>query len=145
MALIHSSRTCHTSHMRHSGLRSCEAPVSPVPIEHLEPSPLLQPREVISSVLSALHRSNWDTPKPYYGFEVALRFLAPTHQAKRARAKPGGFARYMRQPHKVYEMLWNEYRFEGEPILVQSDEGIEEAYQMCSLRASPTEEWNSAR
>eukprot|EP00966_Prymnesium_polylepis_P148729 3436046-Prymnesium_polylepis.1 len=87
-----------------------------VPLEKLGPSPTLEPREVISSVMAALHRSNWDSPTPFYGFEVALRFLAPTHQAKQKKAKPAGFSRFMRQPHKVGQISWNEYRFEG-PVI----------------------------
>jgi len=120
-----------------------------VAMQSLQPSPILQPREVISSVMAALHRSNWDKPSPYHGFEVALRFLAPTHQAKLNSAKPAGFYRYMRQPHKVYEIEWNEYRFEGELITLQTtdaDDVIkEEAYQQCSLRSSADSEWLSAR
>jgi hypothetical protein len=119
-----------------------------VPLQNLRPSPMLQPREVISSVMAALHRSNWDKPTPYYGFEVALRFLAPTHQAVLKKAKPAGFYRYLRQPHKRYEIEWNEYRFEGDLITLQTDvPGIirEEAYQQTSLRSSPDAEWLSAR
>ena len=41
--------------------------------------------------MAALHRSNWETPTPFYGFEVALRFFAPTHQAK-PRTRRTGFA-----------------------------------------------------
>ena len=66
-----------------------------VPLESLNPSPMLAPREVISSVMAALHMSNWDCPTAFYGFEVALRFLAPTHAAKLRRAKPAGFSRYL--------------------------------------------------
>jgi len=116
-----------------------------VPLVHMEPSPMLSPRDVISSVMAALHRSNWDAPTAFYGFEIALRFLAPTHQAKLKRAKPGGFSRFMRQPHKVQQILWNEYRFEGEPIMLTDASGRQEAYQMCSMRSSPTEPWMSAR
>ena len=120
-----------------------------VEVQNLLPSPILQPREVISSVMAALHRSNWDAPTPYYGFEVALRFLAPTHQAKLNNAKPAGFYRYLRQPHKVYEIEWNEWRFEGDLITLQMSDsnGIprEEAYQQTSLRSSPDADWVSAR
>lgn len=42
-----------------------------VPLEVLNPLPSLEPREVINAVNAALHRSNWDTPTPFYGFEVA--------------------------------------------------------------------------
>jgi len=116
-----------------------------VPLEYLEPSPVLAPREVIGSVMAALHRSNWDTPRSFYGFEIALRFLAPTHQAKLKRAKPGGFSRFMRQPHKVQQITWNEYRFDGEVIMLRDADGREEAYQMCTMRSSPTDEWMAAR
>uniref|UniRef100_A0A7S4MXM5 Uncharacterized protein n=1 Tax=Prymnesium polylepis TaxID=72548 RepID=A0A7S4MXM5_9EUKA len=118
-----------------------------VPLEKLGPSPTLEPREVISSVMAALHRSNWDSPTPFYGFEVALRFLAPTHQAKQKKAKPAGFSRFMRQPHKVGQISWNEYRFEGPVIELKGAgaDGCDEVYQMCSMRASPSEEWMSTR
>jgi len=116
-----------------------------VPIEHLQPQPGLSPRDVISAVNAALHRSNWDTPTAFYGFEVALRFLAPSHPAKLAGAKPAGYSRFMRQPHKVDQTLWNEFRFEGDVITLKNDEGMEEAYQMTSMRSKPTDEWWSAR
>ena len=101
-----------------------EPPV--VPLQHVQPSPTLTPRDVVNSVMSALHRTNWDTPTPYYGFEVALRFLAPTHMAKLNNAKPGGYARYMRQPHKVGQITWNEFRFEGDVILLEGGSGPDE-------------------
>ena len=116
-----------------------------VPMEHLNPLPQLAPREVVSSVMAALHRTNWEDPTPFYGFEVALRFLAPTHMAKMKRAKPSGFARFMKQPHKISQILWNEYRFEGELVLLTSDKGVPEAYQTVSLRSGPTEEWQTSR
>ena len=131
-------------HARAPWVRCSPSHMGGVPLEQLRPSPLLQPREVISSTLAALHESNWDTPTPYFGVEVAFSFLAPTHQAKRMGEKAAGFASHLvRLPHA--EMLWNEFRFEGETILVQSDEGMEEAYQMCSLRSGPEEEWISSR
>ena len=68
-----------------------------MPLERLEASPTLEPREVIGSMMAALHRSNWDSPTPFYGFEIAMRFLAPTHAAKLKNAKPSGFSRFMRQ------------------------------------------------
>ena len=116
-----------------------------VPLQHVQPSPSLTPRDVVNSVMAALHRTNWDTPTPFYGFEVALRFLAPTHMAKVNNAKPGGYSRYMRQPHKVGMILWNEFRFEGDTILLENGDAPDEAYQMCSVRSSPTEEWTAAR
>ena len=104
-----------------------------VPMEALQPLPVLTPREVISSVMAALHRSNWETPSPYYGFEVAMRFLSPTHQAKVKKAKPAGFARFLQRPHKIAQILWNEYRYEGELVLLTSDAGVHEAYQTRTL------------
>ena len=116
-----------------------------VPLEALEPSPTLTPREVISAVNAGLHRTNWDTPMPFYGFSVALRFLAPTHAAVLKGAKPARFSRFMRQPHKVDQTLWHEYRFDGELITLQADDGTDEAYQMVSMRSGPDDEWWSAR
>ena len=116
-----------------------------VPIPHTNPLPVLTPREVIDSVMAALHRSNWETPTPFYGFEVALRFFAPTHQAKLSNAKPAGFARFMQRPHKKKQILWNEYRFDGEVVLLTSDAGVREAYQAVSLREKPTDEWQQTR
>ena len=40
------------------------------------PAPALQPREVVATMLHALHRSNRGTG----GYEAALRFISPTHQ-----------------------------------------------------------------
>ena len=116
-----------------------------VPIDHMNPVPSLAPRDVISTVMAALHRSNWDSPSAHFGFEVALRFLAPTHQAKVLGAKPAGFARYMQRPHKKSQILWNEFKFDGDLIMLTSDEGIDEAYQSVSLRSSPTDEWKTTR
>ena len=107
--------------------RMCAATTSvdgQVPLLSVQPSPVLTPREVISSVMAALHKSNWDEPTPYHGFEVALRFLAPTHQAKVNKAKPAGFARFMKQPHKISKILWNESRYDGELVLLISDEVV---------------------
>jgi len=120
-------------------------PAKIVPMESLNPLPTLEVREVISSMMAALHRSNWDSPTPLYGFEVALRFLAPTHAAKMRGAKAGGFARYLQQPHKFSQINWNEYRFEGDVVYLTNDDGLEEAYQMCSMRASPEKDWMTAR
>jgi len=116
-----------------------------VPITNLKPSAALSPREVITSVMESLHRSNWDRPTECYGFEVAMRFLAPTHAAKLKKAKPTGFSRYLRQQHRIRFVKWNEYRFEGDVARLTGDDGVEEAFQMISLRSSPTAEWCSAR
>lgn len=76
---------------------------------------------------------------------MALRFFAPTHAAKLKRAKPSGFSRFMRQPHKVGQLMWSEYRFEGELLTLRED-GCEEAYQMVSMRGDdPLSKWKSAR
>jgi len=128
--------------VRHAALFMEAAPTD---IQNTNPLPTLEVRDVISSVMAALHRSNWDSPKPLYGFEVALRFLAPTHAAKLRGAKAGGFARYLQQPHKISQISWNEYRYEGDIIYAKSDEGVEEAYQMCSMREKPSDEWMTAR
>jgi len=130
---------------RHAHPPSMDASAKVVPLESLNPSPMLAPREVISSVMAALHMSNWDSPTAFYGFEVALKFLAPTHAAKLRRAKPAGFSRYLRQPHKISQIEWNEYRFEGEVVMLTGAGGTEEAYQMVSMRSSPTVEWGSSR
>lgn len=129
------------------GASPCRSPVMSenVPLEALNPTPVLEVREVISSVMAALHRSNQDAPKELYGFEVAMRFLAPTHAAKLRGAKPGGFARYLRQPHKVGQINWGEYRYEGDTVYLTSDAGVAEAYQMCSMRPSPSSKWVSTR
>ena len=116
-----------------------------VKIEYLNPAPALEVKDVVSSVMAALHPSNHDKPSELYGFEVALRFLAPTHAAKRRAAKPGGFARYLRQDHKIEQIKWQEYRFEGDTVFLTSDAGVEEAYQMCSMRQSPSEDWKTSR
>lgn len=119
--------------------------VKVVTIDHLNPLPSLAPRDVITNTMAALHRSNWDVPEPHYGFEVALRFLAPTHQAKILKAKPAGFARFMQRPHKKSQILWHEFKFDGELVLLTSDDGVEEAYQTVSLRSDSEEEWKTSR
>lgn len=116
-----------------------------VPIEYQNPSPSLEPRDVVGTVMAALHRSNWETPTPYYGFEVALRFFASMHQAKLLKAKPAGFARFVQRPHLIKQILWSEYRFEGELVFLTSDDGVKEAYQTISLRSAPTEDWHTSR
>jgi len=116
-----------------------------VPIPFLSPAPSLAPRDVIDAVMASLHRTNWDDPTEYYGFEVALGFLAPGHNAILRKAKPSGFARFLRQPHKVAQIAWNEYRFEGELVELTDDDGRLEVYQMVSMRANPDDEWSSVR
>ena len=46
-------------------------------------------------MLTCLHRSNFDSPTPRFGCEVALRYLAPTNPA--SRADPERFADYLQQ------------------------------------------------
>jgi len=111
---------------------------APATVLYRQPSPALQPREVISTMMSALHRSSWDEPRPYFGFEVALRFLAPKHQM--AGAIPRDFQRYLRQPHKAALLAWAEYRWEGELTMVE-----DEAFQQVSVRSGPDEPWTSVR
>ena len=118
---------------------------SPTVIKHENPLPTLSPKEVISNVMAALHRSNWDSPSPHYGFEIALRFFAPTHQAKLLNAKPAGFARFMQRPHKKAQIMWNEFKFDGDTVLLTSDEGVSEAYVTISLRSAPTDDWKTSR
>ena len=141
--------TSASFHAAHTSGRCGAAPImekaEKVKIDHVAPQPGLTPRDVISSVMQSMHRDNWDTPRAFYGFEIALTFLAPTHPAKIAGAKPAGFSRFLRQPHKIDQTLWQEYRFEGELITLTDDDGTEEAYQMVSMRQSPTSEWMSAR
>ena len=140
-------RTVHAAMTRSAqpGFSMSASSENVVPMESTSPSPNLEVREVISSMMAALHPSNHDKPKELYGFEVALRFLAPTHSAKIRGAKPGGFARYLRQPHKASQISWSDYRYEGEVVYLKSDEGVEEAYQMTSMRSSPTADWTPAR
>ena len=73
-------------------------------------------------MMHALHASSWDSPRPYFGFEVALRFLSPSHQC--AGARPRDFFRYLRQPHKQSLLEWSEYKWEGDPTIIDA-----EAYQ----------------
>ncbi len=108
------------------------------------PAEALGPQEVIRAVLAALHRTNRDAPSPYYGFGIALSFLAPTHQF--AGDDAALFARYMSQPHKTAIISWDEWAFSGDLIeLAGSDGDADEAYQMVSVRASPDAEWDRLR
>ena len=103
------------------------------------PSPVLQPREVITTMMNALHESSWDNPRPYFGFEVALRFLSPRHQCYGV--VPREFYRYLRQPHKKGLVGWGEYRWEGDLTIFDGNE----AYQQISVRSGPESEWSSVR
>jgi len=108
-------------------------------LESAQPSPALQPREVMQTVLTALHRSNFDEPWPRFGCEVAMRFLAPSNPASQTTAER--FASYLEQPW--YEPLidWHEYRWEGDLSLL----GEGEAYQQLSVRSGPSAPWTSVR
>merc|ERR1719399_521735 len=116
-------------------------------LHDIHPSSKLTPRDVISAVMAALHRSSWDEPRPYFGFEVLGRFLSPSHQYPRELARrnqkqtPQSLSRYLRQPHKAPLLAWNEYRWEGELLLL----GEREAYQQISVRGEPDGEWTSVR
>lgn len=102
------------------------------------PSPALQPRELITTMMHALHASSWDSPRPYFGFEVALRFLSPSHQCYGV--VPRDFYRYLRQPHKQGLIEWAEYRWEGDPMIID-----DEAYQQVGVRSEPGAPWSSVR
>ena len=104
-----------------------------------QPSPALQPREVISNMMTALHRSNIDRRYPRFGCEVALRFLAPTNPA--SRATPEKFASYLSQTWYQPLLNWGQFRWEGELTLL----GQNEAYQQISVRPAPDEPWVSVR
>jgi hypothetical protein len=108
-------------------------------LDSLRASPSLQPREVISSMLAALHRSNIDSPRLHFGCEVALRFLAPSNPASKASAEQ--FANYLSQTWYQPLLRWNEYRWEGDLTLL----GEREAFQQVSVRADPKSPWVSVR
>ena len=72
-------------------------------------------------MMAALHRSNWDTPSPHYGFEVALRFSRPhTRRRCSTRSSQASVAACAR-PHKKEQILWNEFT-DGDTFLLTSDE-----------------------
>jgi hypothetical protein len=119
------------------------------------PSPSVQPREVITAVMMSLHRSCWDEPTPFFGFEVALRFLSPTHHfrsfAADGRGTPQEFSRYMRQPHKTELLHWGEWEWQGEtaimgdhndPVMLLEQK---EAYQQMRVRRDAAAPWVSVR
>jgi len=107
-------------------------PVLSAELARAQPSPALQPREVISTVMTALHRSNFDC-------DVALRFLAPSNPASRATAER--FASYLQQTWYVPLLSWSDYRWEGDCTLL----GESEAYQQLSVRADADAPWTSVR
>lgn len=103
-------------------------PDSSAGLASAQPSPALQPREVIALMLSALHRTNFDSPRPRFGCEVAMRFLAPSNPA--SRATPERFADYLSQTWYRPLLDWDEYRWEGDLTLL----GEKEAYQQVAVR-----------
>ena len=67
------------------------------------PGPNVQVREVIDSMMAAVHRDYLNTPEhPFLGALCAMRFLSSTHQAAsfEKQGGPPAFERYLRQPHK---------------------------------------------
>ena len=57
-------------------------------LDAARPSLAMEPRDVITTMMSALHRSNADTLRPYFGCEVALRFLSPDREPLRGASNP---------------------------------------------------------
>ena len=104
------------------------------------PTPALQPREVIATMMHALHKRNIDQPRPRFGAEVVIKFLAPTNPA--SRATPQRFAEYLLQPWYRSLLDWEQFRWEGEPTMLRNGK---EAYQQVGVRASAGEEWTSVR
>jgi hypothetical protein len=137
-----------TSPVRRQGARSGPvlACIIPSPtaeqsaqLEMAMPSPALQPREVVAAMLSALHRTNIDSPRPRFGCEVALRFLAPSNPASKVGATQ--FANYLSQTWYQALLNWSEYRWEGDLTLL----GESEAFQQVSVRTAPDQPWVSVR
>jgi hypothetical protein len=135
---------CFETLAKTSGAHGAPSAAESASLAVARPQPALQPREVIATMLHALHRSNWDRPTPFAGFETALRFLSPSHQYRSyERSKqytPQSYARYLRQPHKATLLAWDEYRWDGDVTLIQG-----EAYQQTSVRPGPNAPWTSVR
>lgn len=135
---------CFETLAKTSGSHGAPSDAESAALVGAKPQPALQPREVVATMLHALHRSNWDRPLPYAGFATALRFLSPSHQYRSfERSKqytPQSYARYLRQPHKAALLAWDEYRWDGDVTLIQG-----EAYQQTSVRAGPDSPWTSVR
>ena len=99
-------------------------------------------------MMSAIHRDHLNSlAHPYLGCEVALRFLASTHQAAsfEKQGGPPAFERYLRQPHKQALTTWREYRPVGPPIVVERSMHPWEAYQQLEVRESHSGEWSTIR
>jgi len=104
------------------------------------PTPALQPREVIRTVMWAIHKDNLDRPRARFGCEVALRFLAPTNPA--SRVTPHRFAEFLRQEWYLPLKEWDECMWEGDLVLLQNGR---EAYQQCAVRSAPSQPWKRVR
>ena len=114
----------------------------------VHPGPDQSPRDVIDTMMSAIHRDHLNSlVHPYLGCEVALRFLASTHQAASFEREggPPAFERYLRQPHKQSLTTWREYRPVGDPIVVERSMHPWEAYQQLEVRAGDGGEWSTIR
>ena len=100
-------------------------------------------------MMSAVHRSNVNSVEhPYLGCDVALRFLASTHQFAGVAEQLGGppaFERYLRQPHKQPLTTWQEYRMDSRAIIVERTNHPWEAYQQVDVRGSSDAEWSRIR
>ena len=105
-----------------------------------QPSPALQPREVIETVMCALHRRNQDTPYARFGSEVAMRFLSPDSPASQRSLEQ--FADYLSQEWYRPLVEWSEMRWDGDLVLLGNGA---EAYQQAGVRSSPTAAWVSIR
>jgi len=103
------------------------------------PSPALQPRELITTVMHALHKSNMDTPRMQFGSEVALRFLAPTNPASRCNVTV--FSEYLSQTWYQPLLQWAEFVWQGDLTLL----GASEAFQQTGVRSTPDAPWASVR
>tara|TARA_B110001452_G_scaffold234838_1_gene213355 strand:+ start:1024 stop:2031 length:1008 start_codon:yes stop_codon:yes gene_type:complete len=104
------------------------------------PSPALQPREIITTLLHALHKTNFDRPHPRFGCEVVLRFLSPSNPA--SRASPQRFGEYLSQPWYNALLSWAQFKWEGDVVLLEDGA---EAYQQVGVREAPNERWTSVR
>lgn len=112
------------------------------------PGPNVQVREVIDSMMAAVHRDYLNTPEhPFLGALCAMRFLSSTHQAAsfERQGGPPAFERYLRQPHKQALTDWREYRTVGRPIVIERTNHPWEAYQQVDVRASADAEWSTIR
>lgn len=105
------------------------------------PSPALQPREVIDTLLCALHRSNINSPLRSFGCAVAMRFLSPSNPASTSTLEQ--FEEYLALPHYAPLLDWREYEWEGDTALLK---GGVEAYQQVRVRdGGSLSPWTSIR